>query len=133
MLSLKLLDILHVESCGVNNKRISLPKTISLEAPIILPKETCEKIWAREVQRLDDQQDGDYSFAKVLCTGNYRKPTYGVFEYSEVTGYVYNSLTPFTSQITSKLKLITNTYSVYFMSIYVLQDFYAKTKCNGNA
>ena len=95
MLSLKLLDILHVESCGVNNKRISLPKTISLEAPIILPKETCEKIWAREVQRLDDQQDGDYSFAKVLCTGNYRKPTYGVFEYSEVTGYVYNSLTAY--------------------------------------
>ena len=79
----------------MNNKRIPLPKTISLEDPIILPKETCEKIWAREVQRLDDQQDGDYSFAKVLCTGNYRKSTYGVFEYSEVTGYVYSSLTPF--------------------------------------
>ena len=95
MLTLKLFDILNVESCGVNNKRISLPKTISLEDPIILPKETCVKIWAREAQRLDDQQDGDYSFAKVLCTGNYRKSTYGVFEYSEVTGYVYNSRTAY--------------------------------------
>ena len=78
-----------IDSCGINNTRSRIYNSIALEDPIILPKVICEKMWSREFQRLKLKSKAnvyDNSFAKVLCTGNYRKVNYRTFEYSESTG-----------------------------------------------
>ena len=78
-----------LEWCGVNNSRSTGYNSVSLEDPTLFPKVYCEKIWAREFQRLavvDSNQTFDEdSPAKVLCTGNYRKVEYKIFEYSKAT------------------------------------------------
>ena len=80
--------LLQLESCGVNNTKTSQKKYISLEDPTILPNETCEIFWIREVQGIKKVRLNDYPLANVICTGNYRKFNHEIFDYSESTGYV---------------------------------------------
>ena len=79
-----------LEWCGVNNSRIAGYSSVSLEDPMLFPKVYCERIWARECERLavvdSNQIFNEDSRAKVLCAGNYRKVEYKTFEYSHLNG-----------------------------------------------
>ena len=63
---------------------------MSLEEPQLFPKVYCEKIWAREYERLNvvntNQMFQEDSPAKILCTGNYRKVEYKSIKYSDALG-----------------------------------------------
>ena len=79
-----------LEWCGVNNSKIVGYESMSLEEPQIFSKAYCEKIWAREYERLiavnTNQIFDEDSPAKILCTGNYRKVEHRSFQYSDALG-----------------------------------------------